>query len=496
MKKLASLALTIIMVLALAVPAFATGNNTITINDSVSGHEYTAYQIFSGNYSDGKLTNIDWGSGVDGPALLDALKADGTIGSIFTTFTTAQQVADKLATDSSIASLFASVAGKHLATAADTSSEGKGSYTISGLDDGYYLVKQTGNVGAGEVYSLYMVKVVGGTNVNVNPKIDSVPTPDKTIGEAATSGSYSIGDTINFTIKTNLPSALSYGEYESYYLSFIDTMSEGLTYNNDAAVTVNYQDATSSFDIDYNAISGKLTITCEDVKRVCTFGGAEVEVTYSATLNEKAVIGGTGNENTVYLEYSNDPYSGSHGTSVEDETYVYTFKMDGTKVDGKTDAPLENAYFVLQRTSDSKYAEVDDNGMVTGWVDAKPDPGNIVSDADGHFTLTGLATGTYNLIETAAPQGYNLLATPIVINVSADLSNHSDVKLTVTMDGAPITADPGTGVFEPKVANLSGAMLPSTGGIGTTIFYTMGGLLAVGAAVLLVTKKRVHDAEA
>lgn len=500
MKKLASLALTIIMVLALAVPAFAAGRNTITISDTAEGHTYEAYQIFKGNMSAGKLVDIQWGSGVKGSELLAALKGDSDIGSIFDSCSTAADVAKAIDNkDTNFTQKFAAIVAQNKSTLAGSSTEGTDEYTISGLDNGYYLVMQTGTVGTGEAFGKYIIKLVG-ADVDVSPKTTTVPTPDKTIGESATTASYSIGDDVPYTLRATLPT--DFALYETYYLAFNDTLSAGLTYNNDAKVFVGATEVTGSVSVSASGQSLKVEIA--DVKALAgnPAAGTVIKVIYTAELNKNAVVGGVGNANTMTLEYSNNPYNcaepgGDHGTSVEEKTYTYTFAMNGLKVDGSDNrTPLANAYFVLQRTSDDKYATVDGSGKVNGWVDDKPATGNIKSGADGHFTLTGLATGEYKLIETAAPQGYNLLADPIAIKIEAGLVAGDVTSLTVTMNGSPITASAETGVFEPTVANNSGAVLPSTGGIGTTIFYTMGGLLAVGAAVLLVTKKRVHDAEA
>ena len=493
MKKLASLALAFVLALALAVPAFAAGN-TITISDAADGHTYEAYQIFSGGYSGGKLVNVTWGDGVNSGALLTALKDDDEIGSTFTSCGTAADVAKAIDNkDIDFTQKFAAIVAQNKATPAGTSAEGTDKYTISGLDNGYYLVMQTGTVGTGEAFGKYIIKLVG-ENVLVDPKTTTVPTPDKTIGESDTTGSYNIGDDVPYTLRATLP--IDFALYETYYLAFNDTLSAGLTYNNDAKVFVGNTEVTSSVTVTASGQNLKVEITDVNALAGDPAAGTVIKVTYTAELNGNAVVGGVGNANTLTLEYSNNPNSTTdRGTSVEKKTYTYTFAMNGLKVDGADNTtPLADAYFVLQR-NDNKYATVDGSGKVNGWVDDEPATGNIKSGANGRFTLTGLAVGSYKLIETAAPTGYNLLADPVVIEVTAVLGVGDVTSLTVTMNGDDITASADTGVFEPTVANNSGAVLPGTGGMGTTIFYTMGGLLTVGAVVLLVTKKRMHNVE-
>lgn len=516
-KKLLSLVLVLVLALALAVPGFAAGSYTITINDAAADHTYEAYQIFDGDYSGDKLVNIVWGSGVNSANLLDALKTDETIGTDFSACTTAKDVAgvlDGKSNDSEFAQAFAAVVGANLDTVARTSTPGEGSYVISGLDDGYYFVKQTNAEIENEAYTRYIIKVVG-ADVNVTPKSNSVPVGEKTTTIPGTetvvsATSYNIGDDVPFTLTATLPATDTFNAYDSYDLTFHDTMSKGLAYKNDAKVYLNTvavdNEITSYFDVTTGTAEGeKTTLTVADkndnVKDIPNIKGSDkIIVTYTAELTEDAVVGSTGNLNELYLEYSNDPNVPGTGHTPDEEVYIYTFKMDGVKYDGDngTSAGLENAWFTLQN-SDGEYALVDNSGNVIGWQTAKPThgdniPGNIKSGANGAFVVNGLAEGTYKLTETVAPVGYNLLADPITIVVDAEYGATGVTSMTVTMDGESVDAA-ANGIFTPVIANFSGTTLPSTGGMGTTIFYTLGGVLVVGAAILLVTKKRVHDVE-
>lgn len=533
-KKLLSLVLVLVLALALAVPGMAAGSYTITINDAAANHTYAAYQIFDGDYSGNKLVNIEWGTGVNNSGLLAALQTDETLEDAFADCSTAKDVAgvlDGQTFDSELAQAFAAVVGDYLDTVAGTSTQGDGKYVISGLDDGYYFVKQTNEEIENEAYTRYIIKVVG-ANVDVTPKSNSVPTGEKTTTIPGTetivsATSYNIGDDVPFTLTATLPAATTFDAYDSYDLTFHDTMSKGLAYKNDAKVYLNTvavgNEITSYFDVTTGTAEGeKTTLTVADkndnVKDIPNIKGSDkIIVTYTAELTEDAVVGSTGNLNELYLEYSNDPNAPGTGHTPDKEVYIYTFKMDGLKYDGGPNAnkkPLENAWFTLQN-SDGEYALVDDSGNVTGWIAEKDivgneikhetvtgsgvyEDGNIKSDAEGKFVVNGLAEGTYTLTETVAPAGYNLLAAPITIKVEATYGATGNLTgMTVTMgtDNTSVTSTPATGIFAPEIANMSGTTLPGTGGMGTTIFYTLGGVLVVGAAILLVTKKRVHDVE-
>ena len=215
------------------------------------------------------------------------------------------------------------------------------------------------------------------------------------------------------------------------------------------------------------------------------------------------------------LEFSNNPNTDSTGETPKDIVTSFTYQLNVTKVDGnKPETGLKDARFALYRLvngTEKEYVTIDGNNKVSGWQDELPtvtlNPGtdeektvngNIVTDGNGKMSVIGLDAGTYYLTECVAPDGYNLLDKDVKITITAKYSDDGKTitDLTVTVDnGAPSKGDTENGVLEVTVENFSGTELPSTGGIGTTIFYTLGGLLAVGAVVLLVTKKRMSNAE-
>lgn len=243
--------------------------------------------------------------------------------------------------------------------------------------------------------------------------------------------------------------------------------------------------------------------------------GKYIIVEYTATLNQSAVIGLPGNSNKVYLEYSNKPdQSGSGenntGNTPEDEVLVFTYELDTTKVDGSnTETKLRDAKFVLLNSDGTKVAKIS-SGKFDGWQDL-PTAGSdgkiaaeswptdtiLTSNASGLFTVTGLDAGTYKLREIVAPAGYNLLKSDITVEITATIDGTPSTLtgLAVTADGTAGTGNVDSGIVGITVANNKGATLPETGGIGTTIFYTVGGILVLVAVVLLVTKKRMNGTE-
>lgn len=504
-KKIFALVLALMLVLGMATTAYAdaTTPHTITINNETTGYEYTAYQIFKGTVVGTQLTEIQWGAGVtDGAALLAELNKLDAFKDCKTVVDVATVLANSGEKDNATAQLFADTVAPFLGTVAGTSQPAEGKYVIDVVGDGYYLVKNTkvpaaaGDDPSGS-YTRYILKVV--ENVEVTHK-GTVPTVDKEIvgGTTTETGDYNIGDTITYKLTGTLPS--NYADYEVYKYVFHDTLSAGLTYTNNLTVKIDGQDVTTSFEA--KCENNVLTVSCDDLTEidgVTISASSKIVVEYTCTLNEKAVVGGEGNPNDVYLEFSNNPNSDSNGetgTTPKDEVVVFTFELDVTKVDGADNTiKLEGAEFKLQN-AEGKWAVVDEEKKVTSWADDQDGGSTLTSDKDGFFKIVGLEDGTYNLVETKAPTGYNQLKDPIVIVITSEYDEEGVKTLTIKVDNGEATnGTPSTGVVKTTVENNSGAVLPETGGIGTTIFYAVGGLLVVAAVILLVTKKRMASAE-
>ncbi|MCD7854297.1 MAG: isopeptide-forming domain-containing fimbrial protein [Clostridiales bacterium] len=503
---------------------------TITIKSDKTGHTYDAYQIFTGDLSDdgNTLSNVKWGTGIDGTELITLLKADSTVGSLFKDCKTAADVADVLGDgtkiDSDGAKIVADIIDNYLstnsvsATATSTGgtelgSDSKYTYTISGVSAGYYLVKDRDDsvIADGDAYTDIILQVVNDVEVNAKAVY---PTVTKTVNQS----SYYEGETVTFTLTGTVPDTSAYDKYE--YI-FNDTMSPGLTYNT-GSITVKVDDSDVD-DTEYSVSTGTYTesgseynggttikVSFEDVSK---YSGKSIVVTYTATLNENAVVGNDGNPNKVYLEYSNNPNTsggGEKGKTPEKEVVVFTFEVDVTKVDGTDNTKtLEGAKFVLMNSTQTMYAVKDSDGKIS-WVSDSTQASTFESDANGEFSIVGLGEGTYYLKETVAPDGYNLLSDLIKIEIEAEYEDASGtdtddpneaVKVTTlsatvtvgTGTGTTASGDADEGTVDVTVENKSGAVLPSTGGMGTKIFYTLGGILVIGAGVLLIVKRRMRN---
>ena len=544
MKKLLGLLLAAVMVLAMGVPTFAaSGSYTLTISGASDGHTYEAYQIFAGDLSENEqtLSNVKWGDGVNGEALLAALKGTEEEPTAYQTCMTAADVAKVLESyenNSSEMKAFADIAGQHLTkTTSGTASaynEDSKSYTISGLAAGYYLVKdKDDSVPGTDAYTDFILKVV--QNTTVTPKSD-VPTVEKKVQEDDKHNQddgygngyndvadWNIGDAVPFKLIGTLPA--NFADYDTYQYIFHDTLSDGLDLNK-GSIKVYY--ASDKAGTDKTEIPlGKYEVEAPGTEGTdqCSFEVAFADLTsvegvtankyiiveYTATLNKDAEIGLPGNPNKVYLEFSNNPNSGGEGDTgktPEDKVIVFTYELDATKVDGEhTDTKLKDAEFKLY-DENGKYVIVDADGKVTGWADNEAGGSTLKSDENGLFKVIGLDDGTYWLKETKAPDGYNLITDPIKIEIKATTVNDQDwtamegpadalkvleIKVTVGSTTTSGNGDTESGIVETDIKNNKGAELPETGGMGTTIFYVLGAILVLGAGGLLIARRRTDS---
>ena len=489
-KKILAMVMALMLVLSLATTAFAATTGTVK-NDT--NRTYKAYQIFTGTQAEGSaaLGDVAWGTGINSDAFLLALKDIAG----FENCNDAASVADVLKKEedkSATAQAFANLAAKHLTNVATDIAAN----ATATLDSGYYLLVDTSTGNAAQNPAL--LQVTNDASLNITDK-SGAPSVDKTIKDEGEAAEGSIGDTFTFVLTATMPT--TFEGYDSYKVVFHDTLSKGLTYNNDAVVSVEGFTVATSIDDDGNTI---ITVTNENILDNGVTAGSKITVTYTATLNSDAVVGSAGNPNTVKLEYSNDPnWNGEPSEeptkeTPEDKVVVFTFELDVTKKDGDTKATLEGAEFKLQSDATKKWAVVE-NGKLTGWADTEDKGSVLTSDASGLFKIIGLDQGTYYLKETKAPAGYNLLKDPITIEITATVTDKEDVQsldaLTIKVGENTEAGDISTGIVATTVENNSGATLPETGGMGTTLFYVLGGILVLAAVVLLVTKRRMNTAE-
>lgn len=529
-------------------------SNSITITNTSSGHIYEAYQVFAGSTgatTDNKtsLGITGWGSGVKASELVTALqtasddtssKLHGKFANILnkgntsegvavgaTSADAAQNVAASITDfNNNEAKAFAKIVAAHLSDVKRTSTETKNSdvttgYKIDNLEAGYYLVKdQDSSIGAGkeDAYTNYIMEVVGA--VTVKPK-SAVPKVDKNIVENKTekkATTAKVGDVVNFELTGTLPD--NYADYTKYQYEFHDTLSKGLTYNGDVKVYVKNGEAeTELADTSYTVAPADkqtttpsqdttITVKFADLKENTVTGANDTTVTigkdskiivkYSATLNENAVVGEAGNTNTVNLVYSNNPNNTSAGTTKDDKATVYTFQLNVTKVDGtNSGTKLAGAKFKLYyETDNTKYyvKEVTNDNTIKSWTNTENEALELTTDNNGNITVKGLKEGTYYLEETEAPDGYNKLTAPVKVEITNDSTNIHKLD-SVKADGVDGTVGDDKAIGTITIANNKGSTLPSTGGMGTKLFYTIGGILMAGAAIVLVVRKRRSDAE-
>ena len=498
MKKFMALIATLTLALAMAVPAFAeaaTTTYTITIKNGTGTYE--AYQIFKGDLYNDTLSNIEWGDNVT----LDGQTALG-------------KAADKAKalTGETEAKAFAVEVAKYLT---DTPA-GRGTDSIEVSSPGYYLIKNA-TVGEGEVFTDYILEVV--KNVEVNPK-SGKPTLDKQIkhndnGEWGVVGDNQIGDTVEFRTITTVPIVSGYTEY-TYVIH--DEMSAGLTSNvrsnNDVTIKVNDE---TVLDKNYYTVTvdpenaNKFTVTVDVLKAIedgKMAEGSTLYTYYTGILNENAAVYDVGKQNNkAYLEYSNNP----HDHTTKNETpekvvYDWTFKMEVNKIDGESNAPLSDAKFVLSKEKNCDLGAIGDDGQPHNTENLI----SLIKNSDGSYTvapagyngsvvnvmtagditINGLDDATvYYLYETKAPAGYNRLTDAVKFKITATYNDTGDHYTSVTA----AVNDVDQSSVSVQVANNKGSTLPSTGGIGTTLFYVIGGGLMAVAAVLLVTKKRMNS---
>ena len=507
-KKLLAALLAVAMLCAMAVPALAaddatgtgatTGEGKITINNVITGQTYTIYRILNLEYhagTNGYTANDAWKDFIN--SRTGDLKLDEKTDAV-------TWINANTDNDSAVIQNFANAAGKYakdhsIKAVKSIKAEGKEghhgnadnstSITFDNLPLGWYLVVSDLNDG--------VICSIGTTDptVEIREK-NSDSTLDKHIlegNELKTANNAGIGDTVNFQIDILVKD----GQPRNYVVH--DKMSKGLTFNGTVSVfLLRHSDPDASGVL----ASGYKLVTTNNTDG-CTFEvqfedgtlkpNDAVTISYTATVNDKAVIAGSGNTNEAYLEYNNK-------TTVKHTTTTYVWEMGVRKFANlgkdKENTPLADAEFQLYKMDGTtkKYAtfvatSTDSNVYkLTGWEADATKATTVKTPADGNIKFEGLDAGTYYLEETAAPVGYNKLTDPIKVEIKSTLpAAGGTASYTVTYNDTTPTD------HIVRVENKAGAVLPSTGGMGTTLFYVVGGGLMVAAIVLLVTKKRMEN---
>lgn len=594
-KGLSAILMTSVLAVSASAAAMTASASTLTIKNATveqedkSTHLYNAYAVMTGTLaSDGKtLSNLEWGDGVNSDAFVAALKSfdNTTFGTLATTGESATNVAAKLKNYSNVEGLAKvfNTSGILVASKANAlTKHADGKYGSDDIANGWYIVTDSiatnaktpnDDTGITNVRSANLLQIVG--NTQVEPKY-SVPSLEKKIIEGSDevdANQANIGDIITYQIKVPVPDMTGYNKY--FYI-VEDTLSKGLNYNNNS-VSISYGGSSTPLTLDsdgaggsetgdyyvntsaYNETTGtKIEIVFENflTKFKSVDAGTDIIITYTATLNDNAVITNAGNPNNAKLHYSNDPnhnYNGKSSSNPDEpsdtdvmgetpndvvKTYTTAIKIKKVDQDGN---PLKGATFTLTadnlnkvivsagttftEAADGTYwklkngsytsvapdtatlsaaakAEYENDGKKYKKVETAPTSTaattsgttkTIVGTVDdsGILTFTGLGAGTYTLEETGVPDGYNKAQ-----NVSFTLGNSPAPTLTApnwTNTNTNFTTEDN--MYAISIQNNKGIELPTTGGVGTTIFYIIGGLMISGALVLLIVKKRMSIKE-
>lgn len=536
-----AVALAVVMTTALsAVPTYA-ASTTITIKagdqDGIGeATRFTAYQIFKGTPSrepdettnrDYKINVTDWGDDVNGSNLYTAVTTNPTFQSAFNTWNTSggKNKTDEFTQPVALAQFLASEQFKGITDGGDefaklvfankktsgTSSSrpdgDNGNWEIHVPVDGYYLVVDTYTSGGDEPdgsVSSYILQVIGEIEVDLKA---TIPTVEKKV--EGHMGYLSGSETdVNFTLTGTLP--MNYDTYDEFKYTFTDTVSKGLTVSEES-IKVQLVDGggpgtdfekEDDYTVSLTKTEGSentLTITFTDLMSTTLesqiTADSKIVVTYTAKLNKDATASTTGNNNSVKITYSNDPYEEGTGTSVPAEVKTYTLALDVTKNDEKG-SPLEGAQFKISKEDGgTKWAKITD-GIVTEWVDDETN-GTAIEATGGKFNVKGLDSDTYTIHETTTPAGYETMKdVEIVLTATVDNEGTASNSLTVTTpssdredvefsvygeDGLPVT-----------FTNYPAPLLPHTGGIGRAIVIGISTLVVLfgGAVVLLSTRKK------
>lgn len=484
MKKAIAMFLTVLLVFTLSIPAFAAETGTITINNAVEGQTYYVYKMADlGSYS-GSAYSYTPATGWQGffEANSDYFNLENGYVVLKANLSEVQKV--QLAQDALAYAKDNSIAATQSVTAAVAEGADAASAVFTGLDLGWYLVDSSLGAMCGLTTTDPSATV---DEKNAAPTVDKTVEEDSKVNDGIDGNEYGDSNDANFDQTINFKTTITVQKGAQNYVLH-DKMSSGLTFGTITYVQVGDTDVdAANYTIVYAPAEG-----AEDAREHndCTFeitfdndyiaglaANTQIVVSYTAKLNENAVIAGEGNPNETWLDY------GDNNETTHDFTHTYVYEFDLVKTDS-ADKLLDGAEFLLyDAVTGGNVIPVVKEADGSYRVAKAGETGETIVVTDGKVTITGLDGGTtYYLEETKAPQGYNKLAgrkevSIVAGNLSATLSDAKDAYVS-------------GGV---QVINKTGAELPTTGGLGTTLFTIVGSVLVIGAGVLLVTKKRMAN---
>lgn len=501
LKKIGALALILAMVLSLAMTGVFAAK--ITVNDKgpvVGSGNYAAYQLLTASAAADSDDIVYKVNEKYESILKEVTKAEDEVGII-------AAIAAMKGDADAIRAFADEVYAKIVAAELDADATAVGG-VFANVDQGYYLIAETGKLADGDARSLVILDTAGNDDITVDAK-EEEPTFEKDVYEKndsdkddektgwGKSADHDIGDDVQFRLTGNYKDI---SEYEHYYFAFHDELQDTLEFDpTSVEVYINGTKVTTGYTVVTNPEDNcTFEVVFEDLKTLVpdALTGGKVEIIYNAELKDDAVIGNPGNKNTAKLEYSNNPYYDGEGKPGPDDTtetppetvVVFTYEMDVNKVDENGDE-LDGAGFTLFKWDDEE----------NDWVAVGDEIKGVTT-----FKFEGIDAGKYKLEETTVPAGYNK-AEDIEFTVVATYEDTGEAlieKLEVLdaegntvigdADGGKIfTTDFNAGTLTTDVENKTGSKLPSTGSIGTAIFFLIGGLTVVCTGVLLVTKRRM-----
>lgn len=512
---------TILAIILVAVMAFAPaksfaaeGDLTITVTGDVAGRTLSVYKLFDltvTGTTENPVYNYSWAGASEAfftsKGYDTVAKATDYLKGFENNSTELTRIAEEYYAYCVANNVAATVASTTIAADAT-----QAVFTVPG--QGYYLVyDETASVGTGRAIAAAMLSNVT-ENTTVALKAEKTTVDKKIVesdGSKVEGTSANVGDKIDFAVTSKVPNVVG---YDSYTFVVTDTLSKGLTLNDSVAVTIDgvaYTDFTKT-SVKNTDGTTTLTITFDATKFAALKDkiGKEIVITYSATVNSNAVETGD-NTNSVKITYSNDPNTTGTGETTPDIVHVYTYKIDFTKKN-TAGVALNGAKFIL-KLADGTYATFDTNGVFLGAVEKRTDATVLVSAGTttiddeevplGKIAISGLKAGTYTLIETEAPEGYSVPNFEFTFTISQTLKADGTLE-TASFDyttdtnntaakGYMTDATATSASFAIDVLNAKEGALPTTGGIGTTIFTVVGIVVMAAAVVALVAHNRKND---